>query len=349
MSGMSDFLTSLQMLNQGIQQAGTAYAVNNAQKAVDDINLNIQDEGQKRQAHQQLANDLALRLTGIGTDAAHIQGAFQALAPKNFGSVEQLQIEAGLSGNNQLQKQATTLQNQNYGEWNKQARKQTDYDIEKINAKDKHDRRAQGTDAQAKFLETMAEQNVPLYKIATVQDPQTGQVSLDRGKYVQMSKEEATKHREKAGVVEDIASTLKEMDALVEDGGVTSWSAPLKKQRAKTLKAKFTDLLLKGKEKYKLGVLQELDLEQMKHVIPDGSDAWSGYESYKAVSNNLKGSLGNELKAGAHSVGRTIDTKDLQRLGLEMSDEQAKQLGAVPADKRAALSKFKINRGPQSR
>jgi hypothetical protein len=106
MSANSELLAALQMFQQGVQQATTGFAINQARDQVNQINTQIQDEGQKRQALQNLSQDLALRLTGAGASGAQIQSAFQAVAPPNFGSAEQMQLEGQLSGNKFLQEQA---------------------------------------------------------------------------------------------------------------------------------------------------------------------------------------------------------------------------------------------------
>jgi len=129
---MQDLLAALQMFKQGVQEAATASAINDAHAQVQQIRTGIQDEAQQRQAFQNLSNDVALRLTGVGANGQQIQSAFQAIAPQNFGSAEQLQLEGQLSGNKFYQQQASDI----IGQRN-QARKDEmalghQYDLEKL-------------------------------------------------------------------------------------------------------------------------------------------------------------------------------------------------------------------------
>lgn len=106
---MSNLFQALQMFQNGVKEAATTSAVNDATQAMQDINLQITDEAQKRQSLQQLANQTALRLTGTGASGTQIQSAFNAINPQNFGSVEQMQLEAGLTGNQHYGKVASDI------------------------------------------------------------------------------------------------------------------------------------------------------------------------------------------------------------------------------------------------
>jgi hypothetical protein len=105
-----ELFKALGMFQQGVQQYATSNAVNEASKVFQQLNQSTLDEGKKRQELQQLGNDLALRLTGIGAPASHIQTAFQAINPQSYGSAEQMQLEGALLGQTpqgeQLQKTA---------------------------------------------------------------------------------------------------------------------------------------------------------------------------------------------------------------------------------------------------
>lgn len=106
---MQDLFKALEMFKSGVQEAATASALSDAQQQVNQIRVGIQDQGQQRQAFQQLSNDLAMRLTGVGANASQVQSAFSAIAPQNFGSAEQLQLEGQLSGNQYYQEQAGNI------------------------------------------------------------------------------------------------------------------------------------------------------------------------------------------------------------------------------------------------
>lgn len=101
MAGNQELFQALQMFQQGVQQAATTSAVNDATQAMQDIHTNIADQAQQRQALDQLSRQTALRLVGTGADGTQIQSAFQAVAPQQYGSVDQLQIDAALTGNKQ--------------------------------------------------------------------------------------------------------------------------------------------------------------------------------------------------------------------------------------------------------
>lgn len=106
---INDLFQALQMFQQGVQQAATTSAVNDANNMVQQINQAQMEEGKKRQALQQLGNELALRLVGTGANGTQIQAAFNAVNPQNFGSAEQLQLEGQLSGNQYYQQAAQNI------------------------------------------------------------------------------------------------------------------------------------------------------------------------------------------------------------------------------------------------
>lgn len=109
---MDDLLKAFQMFQGSVQQAAISNAVEGASQHMNQINAQISDEAQKRQALQNLGNNLALRLTGVGANAAQVEQAFRAVAPQNFGSAEQLQLEGQLSGNKQYQQVAGDIMKQ---------------------------------------------------------------------------------------------------------------------------------------------------------------------------------------------------------------------------------------------
>jgi hypothetical protein len=131
-----ELLQALQMFNNSIKEAGTTYAVGQATMAMNDINANVIDEGQKRQQLQGLSNELALRLVGTGADSSKIAQAFEAVAPQKFGSIEQLGIEAKLQNNKGLMEQERGLRDTAYGDWYKKGKQSHDWDKEKLRLKE---------------------------------------------------------------------------------------------------------------------------------------------------------------------------------------------------------------------
>lgn len=103
---MQELMQAFGMFKQSVQEAATTNAVNDATAQMQQIKTGITDQAQQRVALQGLSDQLALRLTGVGAPASTIQTAFQAIAPQQFGSVEQMDIEGQLSGDKQLQKVA---------------------------------------------------------------------------------------------------------------------------------------------------------------------------------------------------------------------------------------------------
>lgn len=106
---INDLFQALQMFQQGVQQYAITGAVNDANAQMQQLNQAQIDEGQKRQQLQQLANGVALRLTGVGASGTQIQSAFNAINPQNFGSVEQMQLEGQLAGNQYMQDTANKI------------------------------------------------------------------------------------------------------------------------------------------------------------------------------------------------------------------------------------------------
>lgn len=131
-----ELLQALNMFNNSIKEAGTTYAVSEATKAMNDINTQVIDEGQKRQQLQNLSNQLALRLVGTGADSTKIAQAFEAVAPQKFGSIEQLGIEAQLQNNQGLMDMEQTLASKNYANWRKKGQQTHDWDMEKMRLKE---------------------------------------------------------------------------------------------------------------------------------------------------------------------------------------------------------------------
>lgn len=106
---IQDLYQALQMFQSGVKEAATTEAVNDATDVMNQINISGMQEQQKRASLQNLANQLALKMTGTGASAASVQQAFNAVNPQNFGSVEQMQLEGALSGNKLYQSTAKQL------------------------------------------------------------------------------------------------------------------------------------------------------------------------------------------------------------------------------------------------
>jgi len=103
---MQELLQAFGMFKQSVQEAATTSAVNDATQAMHQIKTGITNEAEQRKALQGLSDNLAMRLVGVGAPASTVQTAFNAIAPQQFGSVEQMQLEGALSGNKSYQQAA---------------------------------------------------------------------------------------------------------------------------------------------------------------------------------------------------------------------------------------------------
>lgn len=105
----AELFQALGMFQQGVQQAAVAGAVSEATAAMNDIHSNITKEADQRKALKQLSDQTAMRLTGLGASGTQIKSAFDAIAPQQFGSVEQMQIEGDLTGSPLLQQTSANI------------------------------------------------------------------------------------------------------------------------------------------------------------------------------------------------------------------------------------------------
>ena len=87
---MEDLAKAFQMLNQSVNGLVLQKSLNTANEQVNQIRMSEMKEEEKRGALRGLANDLTMRLTGMGMDPNAIQQATQAIAPKPaFQNAEQ--------------------------------------------------------------------------------------------------------------------------------------------------------------------------------------------------------------------------------------------------------------------
>lgn len=83
MSGLGEYLEALKMqteaFKQGVTQLATQQAVNDATRKLQDLNQQQLDEKQRLMANQQVGNELALRLTGVGAQPGQVAQATSGL------------------------------------------------------------------------------------------------------------------------------------------------------------------------------------------------------------------------------------------------------------------------------
>jgi hypothetical protein len=109
-ASLSEFTQAVQAFNGNMRQLATSKAVGNATQQVKLINEEVKDEGEKRVALQNLSNELALRLTGIGADPSQVSQAAGAVAPQAFQSAGQAILEGSLSSRPELAQRGLAAQ-----------------------------------------------------------------------------------------------------------------------------------------------------------------------------------------------------------------------------------------------
>lgn len=100
-----DLIKGLAVFQEGMKQYATTNAINDANQQLADLNTQQLDKAKQLEAHNQIGQNLALRLGAAGTDAAHIQAVTSAIAPSQGA-----QYEADV--NTALQKSSQTFQSQ---------------------------------------------------------------------------------------------------------------------------------------------------------------------------------------------------------------------------------------------
>jgi hypothetical protein len=109
---------------------------------------------------------------------------------------------------------------------------------------------------------------------------------------------------------------MKELEGMVEDVGTEPFSAFSNK--AGKMSTIYEKLLmdLKSPEMLQLGVLQKIDLDQMRRLLPD-PNAWtmSGTQ-WKARADVFKRMMVQDMQSKAASLGGKFDDQLFQRVGF---------------------------------
>lgn len=100
MASMQELLQAFQMFNNGVKSFAISAATLDATKQVQQLNQQNLDEQEKLQAMNQLSQQLALRLTGVGADASQIESATNRIAP-SLGAQYQAQVNKDLQESSQ--------------------------------------------------------------------------------------------------------------------------------------------------------------------------------------------------------------------------------------------------------
>lgn len=281
MSNTDDVLfRGLQMLQQGVQQAATSYAINDAQKFVDQINTNITDEAQKRQALSQLGNQLALKLASTGASGTQIQAAFNAIAPQQYNSVEQLALAGELQGNEFLQKTAAGMQSK--------ARKSRQEDLAMEFAfKQRLAQQQADLDLRKELIKankTTTTTPVPGFEFASGVKPTEDDVKTLKN--VSMA-------------YDGMMRGIQRLDGLVNEVGTEAVSLGGNDKARMVLIRK--SLITQMKELEKLGALAGPDMSLLEDMLPDPT-AWRT-SKYLAQSEEFKTTLNERVAANAKARG----------------------------------------------
>jgi hypothetical protein len=89
---------ALNRFQQGAQQLGAAQTLAAANDQIQSIKTQIGDGIKQRQALGTVAQQLVMQLAGQGMNASQVANVASAITPKQYGSVDQLEIDAALSG-----------------------------------------------------------------------------------------------------------------------------------------------------------------------------------------------------------------------------------------------------------
>lgn len=103
-ASFSDLQNAIAGFNNQVQSYAVQSAVTNASQQVQQLQSSQLDEVEKRNQTQQLSQQLALQLTGLGANASQVQGAMAATAPKSLDTYGDMYAE-GLNKNSEPLKQ----------------------------------------------------------------------------------------------------------------------------------------------------------------------------------------------------------------------------------------------------
>lgn len=105
----ADLQSAIRGFNDQVQSYAIQSAVNNASQQVQQLQNAQLDEIEKRNQTQQLSQQLALQLTGLGANASQVQTAMAATAPKPLNDFGSMFAEGLMTGSEPLKQKATEL------------------------------------------------------------------------------------------------------------------------------------------------------------------------------------------------------------------------------------------------
>lgn len=303
-----DLFQAFQMFQKGVQEAAVSGAVNEATAAMQQIKQSNMDQMQQRQALQGLSNEVALRLAGVGAPASTIQSAFQAIAPQNFGSAEQMQLEGALSGDQQLQQAASGI----IGERRQAARSQAAFENQLAM------QREEASDFRRMKLDAL--------KSSMKRGPEPKVFGLERvDSEVELTPKEVADLRGSMANLANIGKGVKALDDLVSQHGTVQFDIPGGARASSKMETAFGSLLMAVKDQglYNLGVLQKIDVEALEKIIPNPS-SFITEGTYRSKMDQFKRELANRIKINAAQRGFKVTPKLISSLDLQ------KQFGELP-------------------
>ena len=110
MSSIDDILKAFGAFNQGMQHYAVASGINEATSQVDQLKQQQLSQLEQRKQQEQIAKNLALKLTSFGADQNDVGTAYNAIAPQKFTSPDQIAQAALQSGDMEMMKLAKEAQ-----------------------------------------------------------------------------------------------------------------------------------------------------------------------------------------------------------------------------------------------
>jgi inosine/xanthosine triphosphate pyrophosphatase family protein len=283
-----DLLEGLKMLQESVQRYKIGSAITGAQTQIDQANKEIQDESELRKFQQGLANKLSLQLTGLGAPVSQIQSAFASLAPKQYSSLGEAQLDASLTGNKALESQIGGLAKaQRMAEQDqKKALEQIQLssDLKKIAASGAENRKTQAAELAGKL--TLLDRKL-------TDDSGDLVPGLRQIPGAKINKVAVNKVQEMASAKNNLKSLLNEYSGMLKEVG-TEFAG----EDASYMETLVTNIDVAWKEAAKLGALTGPDLALIKAAVPDATSLKENLKSFINPSNasKIKGTLDKAVK-----------------------------------------------------
>lgn len=282
MSFLDDLAKSTQMFKQGATQFGTQQHINEATVTLEKMRTQhanaatgeIENEKELRKKQSELAKMLTANLTSIGSDANDIQMAFQAIAPKQFQTPDEMIMEGALTGSEFLQ------------DTGKKVIQKTTGEKERIKNQSALDLWNQTTGR--KFAIEQQQQMLGKNALAP-----SGYELINSSIATSMQEKNLGKFQEYDQTSAPLVDTLLELNELVERAGTTGFGSI--EDRAQLNRLSIKAQLLSKDATYKLGVLNGADAEFLKGIMPTLGDVGAFTTFAQTAKTKYKSELDNVL------------------------------------------------------